>query len=312
MDHPLSLSSTFFKGHGHGNDYLVFEEGHSWPVTKKAVQILCHPHRGVGSDGIVALLRGGNGAREKPGKADSQDSPSFSLRMFNPDGSEFERSGNGLRILGAYLFSEGRVGLNGPFSVQVGGEQVEMEILGEEANGVVEVAVEMGKARFGVDAVGGDRTRFGPGPTLPGLEGSSLGVHLVSVGNPHCTLFLEDPREEDLLRLGPFLASNPAFSSGTNVQLAKALGERQVQILIWERGVGRTASSGTSACAVAAAGVRSGHLAPGRIQVGMEGGSFTVEVSPNMDIRLEGPVQPVYAGKLTAGMIGGLREAAGG
>ncbi len=288
MDQNLSLAGGFFKGHGHGNDYLVFEEGDGWLVTPETVQVVCDRTRGVGGDGIVALLAEG---------------PPFRLRMYNPDGSEFERSGNGLRVLGSYLFGEGRVRLAEPFPVEVGGEGVEMEILGVDPGGGLNIAVEMGVVRFGPEAVGADPTCFVRGSVLPGPASEELDLHLVSVGNPHCVVLQRSLGEEALLRLGPFLTSNPAFPRGINVQLAQPTGDRAVRILIWERGVGRTASSGTSACAVASACVRAGVLLPGRIQVGMEGGEFTVTVSPGFHVRLEGPIQPVAVGRLTGEML---------
>jgi diaminopimelate epimerase len=227
--------------------------------------------------------------------------------MFNPDGSEFERSGNGLRIFGSYLYAEGRVELREPFSVEVGGETVEMEILGEEEWGILNVAVEMGRARFGARAIGAEPESFGPESTLEGPWGGILAVHLVSMGNPHCVVLREDLREGELEEFGPFLSSHDAFPQGTNVQLAKVSGEGSVDILIWERGVGRTSSSGTSASAVAAACVGAGLLRPGPIQVRMEGGSFVVTVSPEMAVRLEGPVQPLFRGDLESGLVGSLR-----
>ena len=306
VDHALSLGSSFLKGHGHGNDYLVFEEGDAWPVTAKTVQIMCHRHRGVGGDGIVALLSPRSPGDSSGGEGESPFGSPFRLRMFNPDGSEFERSGNGLRIFGAYLFSKGEVRVGQRFSVEVGGEIVELGILSEEPGGLLNVAVEMGRARLGIDVVGGEPGAFGAGATLPGPDGLPLKVHLVSMGNPHCVLFRDELREEEFLELGPFLMSNAAFPAGTNVQLARVSGDGGVEILIWERGVGRTASSGTSACAVASAGVQAGHLQPGRIRVGMEGGSFMVSVSPQMEVRLEGPVQPLVRGELTREMLEGL------
>ncbi len=303
MDHALTLGSTFFKAHGHGNDYLVFEEGHAWSVTSETVQVMCHRNRGVGGDGIVALLLQEASERSMAGQGERSFPSLFRLRMFNPDGSEFERSGNGLRIFGAYLFSQGVVGVGSTFSVEVGGERVEMEILGAEPGGYLNVAVEMGRARVGIDAIGAKPDAFGPGSTLIGSDGSLLEVQLVSMGNPHCVVIRNELREGELVELGPFLAAHRAFPNGINVQLARVLGADEVEILIWERGVGRTASSGTSACAVAAACVQKGLLQPGRTRVGMEGGSFMVSVSPELDVRLEGPVQSLATGEVSREML---------
>jgi diaminopimelate epimerase len=293
MDHSLSLSRRFFKGHGHGNDYLVFEEGCGWPVSSETVERVCHRWRGVGADGIVALLAGEGRFRQR-----RKEDP-FRLRMFNPDGSEFERSGNGLRVLAAYLFGRGRVREGDPFPLEVGGEGVEMEILGRESGGLVNVAVEMGRVGFGMAAVGGDPGALEAGRYLVGPSGERLDVQPVSVGNPHCVNIREDISEEDLFRLGPYLTGHAVFPRGINVQLARVTGKGAVEMLIWERGVGRTSSSGTSACAVAAACVERGLLKPGKIRVGMEGGDFFVTVSEGRTVRLEGPVRPVMEGELT-------------
>lgn len=289
----LSLSKRFFKGHGHGNDYLVFEEGCGWPLMKRTIELVCDRWRGVGGDGIVALLRG-----EGPLGRRSEEEP-FRLRMFNPDGSEFERSGNGLRVLGAYLLARGLVRRGVPFPVEVGGDRVEMEILGRGARGQVDVAVEMGAVRFGLAEVGGEEGGLKEGRFLVNPPGEELDLQPVSVGNPHCVCFRDSLSETDLLELGPFLTSHPLFPNGTNVQLARVVDEGCVEILIWERGVGRTSSSGTSACAAAAASVKRGMARPGKILVRMEGGDFSVTVSEDRRVRLEGPVQPVMEGELS-------------
>ncbi|NNM03976.1 MAG: diaminopimelate epimerase [Gemmatimonadetes bacterium] len=312
MEQPLFLGSRFFKGHGHGNDYLVFEEGDSWLVTRESVQTVCHRTRGVGGDGIVALLNPPLSHGQAAGYGPSMKAEAFRLRMFNPDGSEFERSGNGLRILGAFLYSQRRVTRGSGFPVEVGGETVQIEILAEEPGGTLNVAVDMGFARIGMGAVGGTEGRIGPeGPTgvtseVDGPEGRLLTVIPVSVGNPHCVVFRAELRESDLRELGPFLTNHPVFPAGVNVQLAEVRGPGEVEILIWERGVGRTASSGSSACAVAAGGVAAGLLEPGGISVKMEGGSFLVTVSEELDVRLEGPVQPLCAGTLDDSLLLGL------
>lgn len=306
MDFGLSLGSGFYKAHGHGNDYIVFEEGPGWPVFPVTVKEVCHRQRGVGGDGIVALLSGPPGGASTSGSEEDRMAVPFCLRMFNPDGSEFERSGNGLRVLGAHLFSSGRVEMGRPFPVEVGGGRVEMVVLGQDTSGVLDVAVEMGRVQFGVGAVAGDPEKFGAGTTLEPPGETPLVIQPVSVGNPHCVVFRDQLDEVEFLRLGPWLASNPAFSRGTNVQFVRVLGGGGLEILIWERGVGRTASSGTSACAAASAAVQNGLLPPGRIPVIMEGGTFEITVSPEMEVRLQGPVQPIMEGSLMPARIGGL------
>jgi diaminopimelate epimerase len=294
MEDRLSLEATFYKGHGHGNDYLVFREGTEWEVTPDAVTRVCDRWRGVGGDGVVAIL--------------SPFEPPFRLRMFNPDGSEFERSGNGLRITGVHVWEQGWVEEGVPFRVEVGGDEVGMEIVGRESSGELQVRVEMGRALFAPEAVGMTAGGLEEEGTLEGPEGERLDVQPVSVGNPHCVVFRECLKVEDLPRLGPFLTNHPAFERGANVQLARPLDRNTVSILIWERGVGRTASSGTSACAVAASSVRRGFVSPGTIEVLMEGGTFLVTVSADMDVVLEGPVQPVMTGTLSRALLEDLRS----
>lgn len=299
-------SPSFFKGHGHGNDYLVFEEGQGWPVAPDQIRDVCDRHRGVGSDGIVVILRG-------------RSDDGLTLRMFNPDGSEFERSGNGLRVVASYLYLAGRVG-GEPFPVRVGGQNVTMQVLGPARvdhggaaeDGALDVAVEMGIVRFGAEAV--DMSPAGEPESDARAETADLEhprtgpltLHPVSVGNPHAVCFRDPLDARELPVLGPWIATHGRFRSGTNVQLAQVTAPGRMDILIWERGVGRTLSSGTSACAAAAAAVRSGRTPPGRVRVGMEGGEFEVTVGKDFQVRLQGPVTPVLYGTLASGLLGAL------
>ena len=289
----LRVGSGFFKGHGLGNDYIVFEAGDDWAMRRESIAAVCDRWRGPGGDGIVVLL--------------DREVPPFGLRMFNPDGSEFERSGNGLRILASYLAAEGLVD-GEPFDVQVGGDTVRLKVLGREGRGVYDVSVDMGRIVYGAEAVGLD-------PAALDAEGridlGGVGAHvlqLVSVGNPHAVLFPETWAPERLSEVGPLLSTHDAFAAGTNVHMARLLGERLVEARIWERGVGPTSASGTSACAVAAATVKSGRGEPGVYEVRMEGGSLEVTVSPESHVTLRGPVQEVYRGRLTQGFLEGLES----
>lgn len=282
MERP-EAGAGWFKAHGLGNDYLVFRAGEGWRVTPGAAAAVCHRWRGVGGDGIVLELPPLGGR--------------FRLRMFNPDGSEFERSGNGLRVFAAALASEGRVGSD-PFPVEVGGGEVVMQVRGREPGGILDVSVEMGRAQVASAAVP-DRL------ALPG--GGEVAVRRVWTGNPHCVVFTDDLSEEALQRLGPALAAHSAFPGGTNVQLARVEGPGRVRIAIWERGVGPTSASGTSSCAVAVAAVYEGRLLPGEVEVVMEGGTLGVTVSPELDVVLRGPVQEVGQGTLGEGFLEFLR-----
>lgn len=298
-----------YRAHGLGNDYLVAEEGDAWSLDAEAVRIVCDRCEGVGSDGIVVVL-------------ESEPGSPVGLRMFNPDGSEFERSGNGLRIAAAWLHRAGRAGAGGPFDVEVGGDVVSLEVHGRSAAGLYDVSAAMGRARTGPAAVeldpaalGGDAPRGADGwlettPTGP------LPVHLVSVGNPHCVVFVDALGSEgrpsgcfseaSLKRMGPGLATHPAFAHGTNVQLACVNEAGDVEIEIWERGVGPTRASGTSSCAVAVAAVASGRRPPGEVTLHMPGGDLRVRVTPELDVTLRGPVQEVCDIEMSEGFLATL------
>jgi len=285
-DRPRAAAG-FFKGHGLGNDYLVVEAGEAWPLSEGAIQAVCDRWRGPGSDGIVVLL--------------GSDGPPYRLRMFNPDGSEFERSGNGLRIFAAYLASHRRVG-NEPFAVTVGGDSVELTVVSVMPQGTYDVIVDMGRAGFSPNELGLDETALEEPGRIAGPEGP-LPFIGVSIGNPHCVVFRDRLSEDELALIGPHLTGHEAFTRGTNVQLARVVGGHTVEALIWERGVGPTSSSGTSACAVAAAAVSSELVAPGPVEVRMLGGTLHVDVRADMGLTLRGPVQEIYTGELTAGFL---------
>ncbi|MFQ5535855.1 MAG: diaminopimelate epimerase [Gemmatimonadota bacterium] len=296
MDDRPRARPGFFKAHGLGNDYLVFEEASGrdagWRMTEAAIRRVCHPHMGIGADGIVLLRSGGGLIR---------------LRMFNPDGSEFERSGNGLRILAAYLARTGRMG-DEPLQVEVGGRHVTLHLHGRRGDSM-DFSVEMGRARTGPEAVGLAPAALVRG-RISGPGSERLAVTCVNVGNPHLVVWGEPLTRGRLEEVGPFLAGHPALTAGANVQVAEIVGPGVCRMLIWERGVGWTSASGTSACAVAVAAVRRGLLPAGEVRVEMEGGALRVTVKPELEVVLRGPVEEVMEGRLTDRFLAGLPGAA--
>ena len=315
----LRILPGFFKAHGHGNDYLVFEEGPGAVVTPDLVRAICDRHRGPGGDGIVVVAGHGRpksatGAATMRGAAGpGRANPEPRLRMFNPDGSEFERSGNGLRIAGVYLRRCGAAP-EGWFPVTVAGDRVRLRVSGPGSDGVWDSSVEMGKVSFPVGppfvdpaAVDG---RGRVSLSLPGPGGGArapLEVIPVSVGNPHAVALAVSWSRAGADHYGPLIAGNAAFPQGTNVQFASVPVEREIAIRIWERGVGRTLASGTSACAAVAAAVKSGLMSHGRVGVRMEGGTMEVELREDWAVTLHGPVEEVCQGVLAAGLGARLR-----
>ncbi|MDE2794057.1 MAG: diaminopimelate epimerase [Gemmatimonadota bacterium] len=299
MPRPPRISPAFFKAHVHGNDYLVFEEGDGPVLTAALVQRICDRHRGPGGDGIVVVEAG-------------PDEEGPSLRMFNPDGGEFERSGNGLRIAGVYLRRRARMG-DAPFSVVVGGDRVRLLVAGPDSRGVWDARADMGKVEFpagppfvGAGWVGDGGRVVLELPAVPGGGGSPVEVVAVSVGNPHAVAFRDAWSPAEVAHYGPLIGTHTAFPRGTNVQFAETPARREVAIRIWERGVGPTSASGTSACAAVAAAVKRGLMPPGPATVAMEGGSLEVEVAADWTVRLSGPVEEVCVGELAPGLAEGI------
>jgi diaminopimelate epimerase len=289
------MKNGFFRGHGLGNDYLVMDPKElSFKLTPSAIEAICNRHWGLGSDGILTT------APSK--KAD------FGLRIFNPDGSEAEKSGNGLRIFARYLHATGKTKKK-HFTVETKGGLVTIQLHIDRRGDASDVTVEMGRATFAPGAL----------PcTLPVKElidqpidagGRSLAFTGVSVGNPHCVVFQPSGKSwsrEDLMALGPVLEHHAIFPKRTNVQLAVATGPKELSILIWERGAGETQASGSSSCAAASAAVRLG-LVASPVSVRMPGGTLKIEVASDFNLTMQGPVAEVARGSLSPSFIRSIR-----
>ena len=289
------MPTRFLKGHGLGNDYLALElEGLEFALTPAAVRLLCDRHLGVGSDGILARV--------------ATDAADFGLRIFNPDGSDAEKSGNGLRIFARYLLGRGEVEVGRQFSVETPGGIVRMVVL-EWRDDSATVEVEMGRASFRSAAVGlPGPDRDVDGEMLELEAGDRVSINTVSIGNPHCVIFEDEVDVDDLRRRAPQISTHPWFERGTNVQFARAVGADAVEAWVWERGAGETSASGSSACAVAAAAVRRGLVTSRDVEVRMPGGTLEVHVGEQWDLVLRGPVEAVYEGELVEEMMDRLRS----
>jgi diaminopimelate epimerase len=270
----------FWKAHALGNDYLVLEA--ALELEPELVASICERQRGIGSDGIL---------EPQPPTLDAD----FGVRIWNPDGSVAEKSGNGLRIYARWLHSER--GAPEHFSVSTDACRVECRATSEA------VSVEMGAPTF----VPAEVPVESDAPLIEGsieLADGSLTVTAVGMGNPHCVVFTEKPLDGlPWRRWGAELERHPRFPNRTNVQFARVSSPADVEIRIHERGAGETQASGSSSCAVAAAGVRTGRLQPGRIRVKMPGGVLFVTVGPS-GILLEGPVEGVGRFQLDASWLG--------
>jgi diaminopimelate epimerase len=281
----LTRDLSFSKGHGLGNDYLVIDAADlEFDVTPSFVRAICDRHRGVGSDGLLVGT-----TTSKP----------FRLNIYNPDGTEAEKSGNGLRIFGAYLHGRDLVH-DDWFDVKLIKDTVAMRVEQQLEGGALMIRAAMGHANFteaAVDFSGRSHEEL----ELP--EGGSAVVHTVSLSNPHCVVFVDDLERTDFLRRAPQLCNHASFRFGTNVQFARVVDRSTVQAWIWERGVGETLASGSSSCAVAAAAVHQGSADAGLVKVQMQGGEAEVEVRRDFEVLLRAPAQIILHGAVRASVI---------
>jgi len=270
----------YVKYHGLGNDYIVMDPAEiGRDLTTCEIRLICHRNYGPGSDGILW----------GPSRSDSGD---FSVKIFNPDGSEAEKSGNGLRIFARFLFDRGLVKFE-PFSVQTLGGKVQCCIL----PGGHLIEVEMGQvsfdaARIPVMGYAGDVVDK---PWV--LDGTEYRFSAATIGNPHCVLLLDDVSEELARHLGPRIENDRRFPNRTNVQFLKVLGRSDIKIEIWERGAGYTLASGSSSSAAAAVAHRLG-LCDRAITVHMPGGDLKIALTTDFHVTMTGPVTSVCSGTI--------------
>lgn len=275
----------FYKYHALGNDYLVLDpRDQPLDLSPERIKILCHRNYGIGSDGILL------------GPLPSQKAP-FSLRIFNPDGSEAEKSGNGLRIFCRYLWDRKLVDKQ-PFSIETKGGLVQCLVLDERK----QVRVEMGRVSF-----------WSPDIPVPGkprevleepitIGGTTFLFNGATIGNPHCVIQVENLTPELAKSFGPLLEVHPLFPNRTNVQFLKVLDRNNIRIEIWERGAGYTLASGSSSSAAAAVARKLG-LCDSPITVHMPGGQLHIAIDENFAITMTGPVTRVAEGQLSDEMF---------
>src|SRR6266851_2014464 len=255
-----------------GNDYLVLDLPAQLDDFVALLPLLCDRHRGLGSDGLLAF-----------------DPSEKSVRIFNPDGSEAAKSGNGLRIAAAHAVLEH--GAGDEFELRTVGRANPVRVLARDGAEVT-TELDIGPASFRAADL---PARFDGEPNLVHLDTpvGQVEAMLVSVGNPHCVVFGEPATRERCLELGRLLETHPAFPERTNVQLFEVVDRGRVRIEIWERGAGYTLASGTSASAVAAACMRAG-LVDDQVTIQMPGGDLQVRREKSGNLVQSGPARRVY------------------
>lgn len=276
----------FYRYHGLGNDYLVIDPNKtSLQINSDSIRSICDRHFGEGSDGILyGPLFDDNG--------------DIRVHIFNPDGSEAEKSGNGTRIFARYLVDEEYCKTEQPFTFFTLGGPVRAHVIDRRDK----IAMDIGTATFNsrrIPISGDEREVVNEKIIANGME---LTVTCVSMGNPHCVVPVDKLSKEIALKMGPHLENHSMFPKRTNVQFLKVIDPGTIQIEIWERGAGYTLASGTSSCAAAAAAFRLG-LIESKVNVQMPGGELEIEILKNYDIKMTGPVVFVSKGFLSEEII---------
>ena len=278
----------FEKYHALGNDYLVYDpkDGNE-SFSERDIVRICHRNFGLGSDGILV------------GPLPSPDAD-FGLKILNPDGSEAEKSGNGLRIFARYLHDSNRVS-GEPFTVDTLGGVVSCEI----SEGAETITVDMGQVTFRSDQipvnVNGD-AREVVNESIQAQDETHL-YYAASIGNPHCVLPVEQVTKDLALKLGPELENHPNFPNRTNVQFLQVLNRDRIKIEIWERGAGYTLASGSSSSAAGAVARKMGACGE-EITVEMPGGEIHLIINDDYKVRMSGPATRVATMELDLECLG--------
>lgn len=287
------MQNFFVKSHGLGNDYIVLNQDKiNFELTEKAIVRICDVHFGIGSDGILVKV--------------SSEKADFGLRILNPDGSEAEKSGNGLRIFAKYLYDYAFAEKK-KFTIETPGGLVTAEVIEERNGKAVTIKVDMGKAIFESHKVPVNCEKEECIGEVLELDEKQYEINCVSVGNPHCVILKQDLDAEEIKSYGSQIENHPIFPNRINVQFAKVNSPNEVEIIIWERGAGWTLASGSSSCAVAATVIKRG-LTERNLTIKMPGGTLSIEIDEDWEIRMTGEVREIASGVLGAELLEDIKN----
>lgn len=275
----------FTKMHGLGNDY-IYVNGFVEPVADPAAvaQAVSDRHFGIGADGLILIL--------PSERADCR------MRMFNADGSEAQMCGNGIRCLAKYVYERG-IARKTALQVETLAGVLSLELHPQTTNPnyVEQVCVNMGEPRLQREQI---PMKGGPGQVLREsleVDGTSFDVTAVSMGNPHCIVFVDDPQTFDVAHWGPKFERHPAFPEGVNTEFVEVLDDQTFRMRVWERGSGETLACGTGASAVAVACHLNGKTAR-RVTGHLLGGALELEWNEaDNHVYMTGPAVEVFSGE---------------
>ena len=274
--------NNFVKSHGLGNDYIVMDlKKINFKLDKKRIKEICHRNYGIGADGILLLVNSK--------KAD------FGLKIYNPDGTEAEKSGNGLRIFSKYLYDYNYTKKRN-FLIETKGGIVRSEVILKNKK-ITDVKVDMGVASFESKKIPvKTKDKYSINQKIK-VKNQSFTYSSVTVGNPHCVIFLKNISKDLALKFGRLIEENKLFPKRTNVQFAQIISKNKVKIEIWERGAGYTLASGSSSCGVVSVGYKLGLLNE-KVQVIKPGGKLYIEIDKDYKLTMKGPVEEICNGQL--------------
>lgn len=281
----------FVKMHGLGNDFIFLRDPEEKVgLTPGEIQKLCHRNFGIGADGLVLVL---------PSR-----SADCRMRIFNHDGSEAEMCGNALRCLARYVYERGpgdRDTLKVETREDIKGVKLFLSDKGEVGSIEIDMGAPVLESRL-VPAAGPDRRVLREKLEVEGFPGP-LEITAVSMGNPHCVIFVENVAEVDLATLGPRVENHPLFPRRVNLEVVEVVNPGEVNMRVWERGVGETLACGTGACAGGVAGVLNG-LTRRKVAVNLPGGRLEVNWQEETGrVFLKGPAEEVFTGEISKNSI---------
>lgn len=275
---------AFAKMHGLGNSYIYLDltrgdDGLDFAALARRVS---DPSFGIGSDGVIAIL--------------PSESADFRMRMFNADGSEAEMCGNGIRCVGKFIYDFG-LSRKRDLVIETGAGPRYLS-LGVENDRVTSVRVNMGEPRFSRAQIpmAGDPDESAILTRLK-ADDFAFDVTAVSMGNPHCVIFVDEITDEMVLDAGPRIERHPAFPKRVNVEFARVLSDGSIEMRVWERGSGETMACGTGACAVGVAAMVTGAALP-RVTIHLRGGDLDIEWEKGGPVYMTGPATLVCTGEL--------------
>jgi diaminopimelate epimerase len=281
----------FTKMQGAGNDFVLVQTSDTQRDWSKLARVICDRHFGIGSDSLILIL--------------PSDKADFGMRTFDTDGSEAETCGNGLRCLAKLVFEEGLIS---PETDRISVETIagirEVKLYHQDGK-LVGIQVGMGKPKFGISDI--------PVAIEPGkkdifyiksmlqypvcIDGLELQLNLVSMGNPHAIHFCQHPVSDfPLSQLGPKVEYLEIFPNRTNFEVARVINPQQIEVRVWERGVGETLACGSGACAVAVAAQLHGYIG-NKVDIKLPGGILQVEWDGSREVMLSGPAEKVFTGE---------------